>query len=327
MIKNTSLFAMVLFMFSSLFGKTVIDKNFHQSYDVEPGASLVLKHGDGNVEVTTWSDDVVDITIVYYATFSGMGSIKPNDFEAEFEKRGDRITVIGREPQLIGFGSQHVREYKYTIKAPAYVSLDIDGVDGNVIIDKRDSDIKVESVDGNIEIFGVSADRVDVKSIDGNLVLQDIDADVRTETVDGNIDLKELINSNCQCKTIDGNIDILESSGNFKANSVDGNIKLLRAKANDIDAHTSDGRIEIDLEKSDNLNATLKSGDGNVRVSLASGTSVTLNIRTGDGRIRTDLSPVSNLETDDDLFRGSINGGSGSLSIRTGDGSVDIVEN
>lgn len=323
--KTLAVSLLVITFMSHLFAKE-IDKNFHQEYDVQEGASLNLEHGDGNVDVTTWSKDVVDIDVVYRATFNGITRLEPQDFEVEFEKRGDQITVIGREPNIIGIGAHRVHKYQYTIKAPAYVSLNVRGVDGNVMVEGRDNDVKIHSVDGNIVVSDVTASIVDIESIDGNLALSDINTDVNAEAVDGNINIENVDNSKCFCKSIDGNITIDGGSGNFEAGAVDGNIKLLKIGAESVDAHTSDGRIELELEKSEAPDVRLKSGDGNVRVTLANGTSVKINVHTGDGRIRTDLSPVDDLDTDDDMFRGSINGGNGSLSIRTGDGSVSINE-
>ena len=306
--------------------KTVIDKNVHKEYDVKEGASLYLKHGDGNVNITSWSRDVVDIDIVYHATIIGMSRIKPKDFEVEFEKRGNRISVIGREPQVIGLGSHRVHEYRYTIKAPSYVLLDIDGVDGNVSIEEWQNDIKVKSIDGNIVLNRVEASVVDVGSVDGDLSLDEISGDVKAKTVDGNINIEDIDDTICRCKTVDGNISVEGGAGSFDAESVDGNISLDDIDALDINAHTTDGRIELGLLKSDDMDATLRTGDGSVHVRLADGSSVAIEIKTGDGRIRTNLSPVADLSTSDNSFRGAINGGRGSLYIRTGDGNVHIVE-
>lgn len=313
-------------MMSFSSAKTIIDKNFHQKYDVNEGVALYLKHGDGEVKITAWSKDVVDIDIIYRATITGMGRIDPKDFEAEFEQRGDRITVIGREPRVFGLGSHNVHEYVYTIKAPSYVELNLDGVDGDVSIAEWAQDIKVETVDGDIDIIDVTANMVNVSTVDGDVSLTRIDANIKAKTVDGNIALAELVNSECRCKTVDGDIEVNGGSGTFGAESVDGNISVENFRASFIDAHTSDGRIKLDLQQSANLDATLRTSDGDVRVWLAAGTSVELDVKTGDGRIRTDLSPVSNLTTDDDLFRGSIHGGDGLLSIRTGDGDVTLIE-
>lgn len=315
-----------IFMVSFSSAKTIINKHFHQKYDVNEGAALYLKHGDGNVKITAWSNDVVDIDIVYRATFTGMGRLEPQDFEAEFEQRGDRITVTGREPHVFGISSHNVHEYTYTIKAPNYVELNLNGVDGDVSIADWAQNIKAETVDGDIDIDGVTANVVSVSSVDGDVTLENIDADVSVTATDGNITLADLVNSACRCKTVDGDIELDGGSGTFRAESGDGNISVANFQSCLIDANTSDGSIQIDLEKSENLDATLKTVDGDVRVWLAAGTSVELNVKTGDGRIDTDLSPVSNLTTDDNLFRGSIHGGNGILSIRTGDGDVTIVE-
>ncbi len=303
-----------------------IDKNIRKTFDVGEGASLYLKHGDGEVEVTSWDKDVVDISIVYHAVFTGIQTLRPNDFEVEFERRRDQISVIGREPSVIGIGSRRVREYKYTVKAPPYVVLELEGVDGDVSIVDRANDVTVSTVDGDVQLYNVTAENVRVHSIDGDLELEGISAVINCRTIDGKIQLADLDNVECHVKTIDGDISIEKGGGDFTLRAVDGDIDASYLSPGRLEINTSDGKIDLDLLNVDDMQAKIKTGDGNVRIRLQEGASVTLVIKTGDGRIRTDLSPVADLQTDDDYFSGAINGGSGLLEVRTGDGNVEIIE-
>ena len=42
-----------------------INREFHQEFDVQPGMKLVLEHGDGDVTVTPWSQDTLDVEVRY----------------------------------------------------------------------------------------------------------------------------------------------------------------------------------------------------------------------------------------------------------------------
>ena len=316
----------LLFLFALPLSAKTIDKNIKKSFKINEGASLYLKHGDGDVNISSWNKDVIDVVIVYRANFSGLHRLQPDDFEVEFEQRGDKVSIIGREPNVMGIGNQRVTEYTYTIMAPSYVEIESEGVDGNVVIKEWNNNIKTSVIDGDITINDVAADFVELGSIDGDIEAKSIAADLECRTVDGKIELEDLIDVNCRAKTVDGDITIKNSSGEFSARSVDGDIAILRTSAVKLEAHTTDGKIALDLFDVQNMESRIKTSDGNVRIHLENGTSASLKITTGDGRIRTNLSPVSNLQTDDNYFSGEINGGRGMIEIRTGDGNVDISE-
>jgi len=303
-----------------------IDRNIHKTFDVQEGAGLYLKHGDGDVDITSWDRDVIDVSIVYHASFSGLQKLTPDDFEVEFEQRGERISIIGREPRVIVIGSFRTLEYTYTIKAPAFVTLELEGVDGDVSIAGRQNDIQASIVDGDVHITDAAADEINVSSVDGDIELADIAAAVDCHTVDGKIQLDGLQGGPYRAKSVDGDITVENSSGDFQVEAVDGDISAIGVAATKFDAHTTDGRITLEFSDIDQLESNLRSSDGNIRIRLPQGLSATLKIRTGDGRIRTDLSPVDNLEMDDDYFSGAINGGRGLIEVKTGDGNVEIVE-
>ena len=306
-------------------GRSVIDKTVRESFDVEEGVALQVKHGDGDVTITPWERDVIDIEVVYRATFTSLRSVDQEDFTVEFEQRGDRISVVGKEPRMVGIGAKRVEEYTYTIKAPDYTLLTLDGVDGDVVIEDWRNSVKVTSIDGDIEIIDVNAAEVLTKTVDGSIDLKQIVADVDAQTVDGNINLESMEGSMCRLKAIDGDIEVREGSADFTAGTVDGDIEMRGILASEIDLHSSDGDIRLELEMRD-IEGRIKTSDGSVRLRLAEGLQVSFEVRTGDGRIQTDLSPVSDLEMSDHYFSGSINGGGGMLKIQTGDGDVDILE-
>ena len=212
--------------------------------------------------------------------------------------------------------------------ADAWDVFDADGLDAATLGTSEVTVLDVSGLDAapmNAVARGVGEALYRAR-VDGDISLTGITADIECKTVDGNIELEGVVDTNCRCKTVDGDVEIDQASGSFDVISVDGDIEMRNITANAISGKTSDGRFALDLLQSDNLDASVRTGDGDVRVRLARGISLTLDVKTGDGRIRTDLSPVSDLTTDDDVFRGSINGGDGRLSIRTGDGSVTIME-
>jgi len=325
MMKSIILFTLGLLVAGNVQAKT-IDKTIHKTFPAEFDTQLHLSHGDGDVEITPWDKDVVDVTVVYRASFSGIHSLHPNDFEVEFEQRGDKISIVGREPNILGVGISKVTEYTYTIMAPAYIELNTNGVDGHLRIQNWENTIHASVIDGDVTIDGTTAELVQAGSVDGDLMLSTITAEVNCKTVDGRIDLQDISSTMCRATTIDGDISIENAEGEFYLRTVDGDIEARHLAAAGLQAKTTDGTVTLDLLNVDEIQVRVNTADGNVRVRLQEGTSAILDIDSGDGRIRTDLSPVSDMNTDDGYFNGSINGGRGLIKIHCGDGNVDISE-
>jgi hypothetical protein len=115
-----------------------IKKDYHETFAVQAGDRLHLVHGDGEVNIEPWERDEIDITVVYHTEFSKVGVGSDPDFEVEFRQSGGTVTVIGKEAQtvVVGFTSRRHYEYSYTIRAPEYLRLDLEGDDGDVQIVK-----------------------------------------------------------------------------------------------------------------------------------------------------------------------------------------------
>ena len=104
---------------------TDINKEFNKQFEVQDGMKLHLEHGDGEVQITPWNKDIVDIKVRYRAEYNAVGVGGDRDFEVEFKQHGDVLYVIGKEHTtvIIGFKSSWVQEYVYEIKAPNYIDL------------------------------------------------------------------------------------------------------------------------------------------------------------------------------------------------------------
>lgn len=317
-----------LFLGSSISAMTqTIDKHIHESFKVEPGMRLLLKHGDGDVTISPWEKNEIDIEIVYQARFSGVGNIEPDDFSVDFRRRDNEIRIEGREPNVrMGFGSYRVKEYSYTIKAPVYLALHIDGVDGDVRIDDWQQTLDLKTVDGDIQVHGVLADEVKVKSVDGTLELIGIEAELHAKTVDGRLSIDNSNMLRCYAKSVDGSISVANSRGEFLLDTVDGDVDLDDVEATRLESQSSDGSFRADLLKTDDFDGFIRTGDGHVRIRLQRGFSVRLDVRTGDGNIRTNLSELEDVDEDKDRLRGSIHGGAGRLVVQTGDGNINLSE-
>ncbi|MCK4410155.1 MAG: hypothetical protein KAW67_08720, partial [Candidatus Eisenbacteria sp.] len=50
-----------------------IDKDFHKTFDVSEGVVLRLDYDDGDVTITPWDQDVIDVVVRYHADVKAIG--------------------------------------------------------------------------------------------------------------------------------------------------------------------------------------------------------------------------------------------------------------
>jgi len=283
-----------------------IDRRFHQSFDVQEGAKLVLHHGDGEVSITPWEKSTIDVEVVYRASMKKAGSGKATTFEVEFDQSGDTVRVVGKEPSVSvarGLSYHWKREYGYTVKAPRWVALELEGEDGNVSIREWGADITLESSDGDIEIDGLQGG-FKIRGQDGDIQISDC------KTTSGSIG------------TSDGDVTLERCEGSIEVDGSDGRVTLSQIRGEKLDIRTSDGDVELDLQASDRLDLTVRSGDGSVAVGLDPELSVAFTIQTHDGDVRLSGIEVADLQKDNRRTSGRTGDGRGSIKITTGDGDV-----
>lgn len=114
----------------------MINKHFHRQFSVNETTVLFLHHGDGTVNIIPWKKECIDIHVEYtlHSVFSGLGNI--HDFSVDFETSETKISVIGKDQSDSSMDYLPLLEIEctYTIYAPAYLKLCLQGDDGDVYI-------------------------------------------------------------------------------------------------------------------------------------------------------------------------------------------------
>jgi len=305
-----------------------ISKDYHESFMVSEGTTLHLTFGDGDVTITPWDKNVLDIKVKYRAKVKSIGVGGNRDFEVEFRESGNDIYVTGREFHSISFGilsSRHY-EYRYTIRAPRYLILDLRGEDGDVEIEDWAGEIECKMDDGDLQLRHIVAPHIDIRFADGNISIEDLEGELEIMGDDGNISIENCKTPQASIELEDGNVIIRDSGGNFKIATDDGNVKMFRTHVKQMDIHTEDGRVDLDLVKSRDIDLTIRTIDGNVTVDLEAGISASFSIDTNDGRIRTALSRATIIQKNHHTVTGKLYGGEGQIRISTMDGNVTLRE-
>jgi DUF4097 and DUF4098 domain-containing protein YvlB len=305
-----------------------LNKDIHQSFDVEEGYRLKLKSGDGDVTILPWNKDILDVKIVYRASYKSIGVGGQRDFEVIFKEKGSVIEVAGKERGFGGIGFHYFKEfeYTYTIQAPSYLELEIEGEDGDIEISGWDGDIECYLDDGDLEFDDVSSAESRIRVEDGNSHISGHNGRITIEGSDGDITIMDSEFSLCRIHLEDGDLKIDKSEGEFEIELDDGDLKFYQLVSNSIDIESEDGDIDIDLVESDIVDLEIRTDDGEVTVYLPDNASATFTIDVDDGDIDVEISALEVLEKKNGWLAGRIRDGRGQIKIRTADGNVVLRE-
>ncbi len=307
---------------------TSIDRDFHQSFDVSEGFRLELHSGDGDVTITPWDKNVIDVAVRCRADVTRLGVGEDPDFDVEFELGENVVSVVGHMlpsgPSM--FQSIRIYEYTYTIKAPAWVKLEIDGDDGDVEIADWRAEIDCSVSDGDVLLDDVAAASTSVSTNDGDVTVIGLSGELRLSGDDGDVRLSGCGPLIAKLDLQDGDISVSDSRGSFDVSVDDGDVSLGLADAGSVRVRAADGDVDVGISSGEVKDVDIETDDGHVTVSMPAGSSYSFRVKTDDGRVSIDVPEPQDYMKDDHMASGRVRGGSGSLRVRTSDGDVRIRE-
>ena len=305
----------------------MIDKDYHETFDVAEGTKLILLHGDGDVTITPWDKDAIDIQVRYHAEVTSVGIGKEVDFTVDFKQTGDSVIVRGNEGGTAGiffFRAMNEYEYTYTVSAPSYLVLELRGDDGDVEVSGWRADIDCRLDDGDLEAHDVAA-RVEIDLEDGDVRLSELTGDLDLRGDDGDVTISESTFKHALLSVEDGAIDIMDSSGDFEISVDDGDIDLARVSAGNVDVRGNDGDVDLDIAVVPEIHINVSTDDGDVTMRLSGELSFDYLITMDDGDVDVYLDDATDTKTDDHRVSGVLGGGAGHVRVRTSDGDVTIL--
>lgn len=321
------LFFTILFLLYAFVFSRDIRKDYHESFEVKSGDILYLTHGDGNVTISSWDKNIVDIEIIFSANIFGMGN-DDYDFDVQFQQHGNEIEVIEKfkSNHRFGFRGITIDRYEYQIKAPKYLLLNLDGDDGDVEIEDMAANIECHLSDGDLDITNTIANSIKLKLEDGTIKMKDIEAELDIKIDDGDVRITDYIGNTCMVDLEDGELEMDRASGNFDISSDDGEIELRHITVGKLKASSDDGDIYIDILESGAPDIDIKADDAKVIVDLNKNISAKIEIETDDGHINTTISSPEYEKKKPSYYFAEISGGKGRIHIRTNDGDVVLRE-
>ncbi len=143
-------------------------------------------------------------------------------------------------------------------------------VHGNAAFKALEGELKIEGIDGNLDLRSVGATRIEV--VHGNLEAKNIMGDLLVEKVEGNANVRD-VQGEFKVETLEGNLQLDDVDGGASA-QVSGNVSLRLDPA-------PDANYQIRAEG--NLLCNL-SADASVRVHVTEAARVVLNLPGSEGK-------------------------------------------
>lgn len=183
------------------------------SFDVDPGARVSLENINGSIEITGYAGDKVNVTARKKAgTQEYLDGLK-----VVIDADADYVRIETRHPESKGgwfnWGNSGSGSVSYVLTVPTGVDLDaIETVNGEILIEAVEGDVKASTVNGTLTVSGLAADvgletvngsveatfdrlgvgqRVSAEAVNGKITLvlpADASARIEAETVNGGID-------------------------------------------------------------------------------------------------------------------------------------------
>ncbi len=305
-----------------------IDKDFHETFDVSEGVVLRLDYGDGDAAITPWDQDTIDVVVRYRADVTAIGFGTDPEFDVEFKQTDDRVTIRGKEGTSSGvyfFRSMHEYEYTYTIRAPSYVVLDLQGDDGDLQLSGWRADIECRVDDGDVTFTDVANGNTEIWIEDGDVRLAELSGDLVVRGDDGNITVTHSTLSHALFALEDGDIRISDSKGNFDAAIDDGDVTLSRVMASVVDVRGEDGSVDLDVTSDADIHINVATDDGDVTIRLGRGLSFQYLVTMDDGRVDIDLDGATETESSEHRVSGRVGTDGGLVRVSTADGNVELT--
>ncbi len=156
--KSKSLLLSLLLIVTVSFSLSAQDarKEYSENYDVSKGVTLVTDTKYSDVELITWDKSVVDVFAVVEVDASSQSRAEEalKKVDIRISKSGNNVSVVTDMEN--GWSKNVKTSIKITIKAPAWVNLEMDNSYGDLFIQEVSGKVNVDLKYGNLKAGSLS---------------------------------------------------------------------------------------------------------------------------------------------------------------------------
>jgi DUF4097 and DUF4098 domain-containing protein YvlB len=252
------------------------------------GQRLEVNAFAGEVTVTVWNRDAVRV---------------------QADAEGSTGIEIDRSATTVSVRSSGRRgppsDVDLQITAPAWMPLDISGVNTEMTITGTRAAISAETVQGDVS----------AKGGDGLVSLRSVQGSVSLTGAKGRLEVH----------SVNADVEVSASSGEVTAETVNGDVTLDAVDATSVTATSLNGDVAYNGPIKSSGRYALSTHNGDVTVTVAEGTSASVSVSTFNGEFESAF-PVTLTETrKGKRFNFTIGGGSAQVTLESFQGTIELV--
>ncbi|HSF16823.1 MAG TPA: DUF4097 family beta strand repeat-containing protein [Vicinamibacteria bacterium] len=211
-----------------------------QSFPLASGSSLFVENQRGNVRISGWSEDRLQVMITKYIHDFGENEARRTADQIQLELaphgNGNRLSVVAPERLFV--------ETELTIRLPRSTALDIrNRRGGSITVHDMEASADLTTREGPIEVLRSTGD-VNARTNRSAIRVEDISGPVEASTRNGDIVVLR----------VTGDLDASTSSADLVADDIAGNAKLsvrhgtlrVRRASGSVDLEANDAEVSIE---------------------------------------------------------------------------------
>jgi len=315
--RRYQMLALVLLMAPGLAGAQQITREggryvttIKQTYDVKPGGRLEVDRVTGEVLVSTWAQNHVEILEVLRMDVDGEDEARRIAARAlkQYELRANTVTVVGDR------ADRYVQR-QFAVRIPVSFNVEVEtrgggirveGVKGRVSLTTAGGAVTVQRVEGDVEASSAGGalqfleirGALDANTAGGDITVEGVTGRLEAVTAGGGVTVREA-GQDVLVTTAGGRLDLRDIKGALEARTAGGNIRVANVQGR-VEVTTAGGEIDLqNLQRG--VHAGTSGGDitgrglqGAVEVETAAGDIVLRDV-TGPVEARTS---VGNIEVE-----------------------------
>lgn len=244
-----------------------------KSYDVDPDVNFVVEDSSGQVSVTGWASDRVEIV----ATKTAGSQADLDQLDTGVDAHGDHLSVIAKYPDRCSNCDISLR-----IRVPARAHVTIDSASGDIGVASIDGPVRAQTASGDVSIQQVNGE-VHAHTSSGDIELKRITSAIDASTASGDIAATDIA-SDAKLVAMSGSVSaqyaLLDNVSNIHLESTSGDVSLVvpRGAGFKVAAETRSGSIDSNLDLPIDeraagayVSAQVGTGKANVRLIALSG--------------------------------------------------------
>jgi DUF4097 and DUF4098 domain-containing protein YvlB len=277
-----------------------VTKDFHYSYDLKADGRVSLESFNGQVEISTWDQNTVDISGTKYApTDDALEALK-----IDIQHSSDSVSIRAVRPSSIRGNTGA----KFVVKVPRGAQLErVISSNGGIRTIDTNGSARLKTSNGTVRVQNQKGN-LDVSTSNGGVELQDVEGATTVRTSNGRV-------------RADG------IRGSFEATTSNGGIHATLAKVEagrTVRLETSNGGVELTLPADLRSDVRVSTNNSGITVHAPSGLNARVSARTSNSSIHSDFEMKTQGELSKHHLEGTIGSGGSLLDLSTSNGSIKL---